>query len=53
MEVPIQLVAAAFSAILFVQGWQVQMLYRLAARIQRVETVIQAAGHKLPEMVVL
>lgn len=50
MEIPIQLVAAAFAAILLVQGWQVRMLYALAARIRDIETTLEFNGMKLPSL---
>ncbi len=50
MEIPIQLVAAAFAAILAVQGWQVSALYRIAGRIQRLEAALENAEIKLPPL---
>lgn len=48
MEVPIQIVAACFVAILTLQAWQVRMLYRLASRIHDIETTLEFNGMKLP-----
>lgn len=50
MEIPIQLVAAAFAAILAVQGWQVSALYRIASRIQALEAALDAADIKRPAL---
>lgn len=48
MEVPIQLVAIAFGTILAGLSWIIRAIYRLAARVQRVETVLETKGHALP-----
>jgi hypothetical protein len=50
MEVPIQLIAAGFTAVLLVQGWQVRMLYRLSERIAAVEHCLDFNGLKLPTL---
>lgn len=50
MEIPVQLIAAAFSAILLVQGWQVRMLYRLGDRLAAVEHCLEFNGLKLPAL---
>lgn len=47
MEIPVQIVAAGFTAILLFLGWIVRMLYRLAGRMQRIEFTLESAGHKL------
>jgi hypothetical protein len=48
MEVPIQLIAAGFTAVLILQGWQVRMLYRLSDRLTAVENTLEFNGMKLP-----
>jgi hypothetical protein len=53
MEVPVQIVAAGFTAILLFLGWIVRMLYRLAGRMQRIESCLSNAGLTLPELVEL
>lgn len=50
MEIPIQLLAAGFTAILLVQGWQVRMLYRLNDRLIAVENTLEFNGMRLPTM---
>ena len=50
MEVPVQIVAAGFTAILLFQGWMVRMLYRLAGRMQRMESALEHHGLKLPTL---
>lgn len=50
MEVPLHLVATAFTAILAMQGWQVRMLYRLSSRIRDIETTLEFNGMKLPAL---
>lgn len=50
MEVPIQLVAIAFGTILGGLGWLIRAVSRLGARMQRMETTLENAGHKLPSI---
>lgn len=50
MEVPIQLIAAGFTAILLVQGWQVRMLYRLSDRLSAVEHCLESNGFTIPSI---
>lgn len=48
MEVPVQIIAAGFTAILLFQGWQVRMLYRLSDRLAAVEHCLELHDMKLP-----
>ncbi|MEQ2008313.1 MAG: hypothetical protein ABMA26_16120 [Limisphaerales bacterium] len=50
MEVPVQIVAAGFAAILVFLGWIVRMLYRIAGRVQRIEGALDHHGLKLPTL---
>ena len=50
MQIPIEIVAAAFAAILVLQGWQVRLLYRLASRVRDVETTLEFNGLQLPAL---
>lgn len=50
MEVPIQLIAAGFTAVLLVQGWQVRMLYRLSDRLSAVEHCLEFNNLRLPSV---
>lgn len=49
MEVPIQIVAAAFVAILAVQGWQVRMLFRLESDFRVLRTTLEVLGILTPK----
>jgi|DEB19_MinimDraft_3_1074340.scaffolds.fasta_scaffold267224_1 hypothetical protein len=50
MEIPVQLIAAGFSAVLLLQGWQVRMLYRLSDRLSAVEHCLEFNELKLPSV---
>ena len=50
MEIPVHIVAAAFTASLLLQGWQVRMLYSLRARICAIEATLEFNGMKLPAL---
>ena len=50
MEIPVQLLAAGFTAVLLLQGWQVRMLYRLSDRLTAVENTLEFNGMRLPTL---
>jgi hypothetical protein len=50
MEIPVQLIAAGFSAVILLQGWQVRMLYRLSDRLSAVEHCLEFNELKLPSV---
>ena len=48
MEIPIQLIAAAFTALLLMQGWQLRELFQLKSDLRVIEATLIHKGYPLP-----